>query len=808
MGKIAKWAAIALSVLAAGLLIAIYVYGRTTQPQLEGTLVLPGLSAPVDIVRDVEGIPHIYAKSGSDAWFALGFAHAQDRLWQMDINRRLAAGRLAEILGSAAVGTDRFIRTLGIRRNAEAIFGNMAPDTRAVLEAYARGVNVYLEQRRGPLPPEFRITGAPEPEPWAPADSIAWQTMMAWDLGANWSQELLRMRLAQRLSLLQINEFMPPYPGDEAIPTRDYTGLYQELAVLADHMRSIATLAPASPLEGKGSNAWSVGGEHTDSGKPLLANDPHLNLSAPALWYFAHLSAPGLEVVGATIPGAPPVILGHNTRIAWGFTNTAPDVQDLYIERLHPDNPARYWTLTGWADFERRTETIRVKGEPDQVLEVRTSRHGPVVSGVLPVIGRTGLDADSHVIAFSWTALRADDLTLQAAIRINRAQNWPAFLNAVRDFHAPQQNMHYADREGNIGFIAPGRVPLRRQDNDLMGLAPAPGWDARYDWQGYIPFEELPQLYNPASQRIVTANEKIVGQDYPHYLGSEWALPYRAKRIHALLDDASQHSVAGFADMQADVLSLAAQELLPLLRTVQADSQRARHALELLSRWEGHMEADAVAPLIYNAWVRELSRLIFRDELGEELMQDYWELRNVYQPMVNVLKDVNGQSRWCGRNAPGTREDCARLLGESLELALDDLEQRYGSDMASWKWGEAHEARSEHRPFGRHGLLSRLFDIRVPTPGDTYTINVGRHSLANEEEPFTSRHAASLRAIYDLSRLENSRFMHSTGQSGHVLSPRYRNFVERWAAVDYFKIPVDRKQAEENGLGTLTLAPT
>lgn len=797
-----------LTALLAALLIAIFAYSRASGPQLDGQLSLRGLSATVDIVRDAEGIPHIYAKSETDAWFALGFAHAQDRLWQMEINRRLPAGRLAEILGPAAAGTDRFMRTLGVRRNAEAIWQNMAPDTQQVLQAYASGVNAYLQSRSGPLPPEFLLTGAPSPEPWHPADSIAWQTMMAWDLGANWSQELLRMRLAQRLSLQQINEFMPPYPGDELIATQDYTRLYRQLLALADQMQRVAALAPASHLEGKGSNAWSLGGGHTASGKPLLANDPHLSLSAPALWYFAHLSAPGFDVVGATIPGAPPVVLGHNTRIAWGFTNTAPDVQDLFIEKRHPEKAMLYQTPQGWAEFVRRTETIRVKGEADQSLEVLESRHGPIVSGVLPVIGRSGLDHEQYAMAFAWTALRPDDMTLQATIRINKAQNWPSFLAAVQDFHAPQQNMHYADREGKLGFIAAGRVPMRGKNNDLMGLAPAPGWEASYDWQGFIPFAELPQQFNPASERIVTANEKIVDQDYPHYIGNDWALPYRAKRIHTLLDEVSHHTLDSFADIQADHLSLAARELLPLLRTVKPASERAVHALSLLSGWDGSMDADAIEPLIYNAWVRAASRLIFEDELGETLLREYWELRNVYQPMVNVLKNVDGQSRWCSNGKlPGTPEGCASLLAESLEAALADLERRYGADMGAWKWGEAHAAHSEHRPFTRQAVLSRLFDIRIPTPGDSYTVNVGRHSIGNEDQPYANRHAASLRVIYDLSKLENSRFMHSTGQSGHVLSSRYRNFSERWANVEYFTIPTNRQSAEENSLGTLRLEP-
>lgn len=806
MGKIAKWIAVALSIAILGSLLALFIYSRLIQPPLDGRIAVGGLSAPVDIVRDGRGVPHIYARAESDAWFALGFAHAQDRLWQMEFNRRLSSGRLAEILGPAAAGTDRFMRTLGVRRSAEGIFRHMAEDTQEVLQAYADGVNNFLRNRGGPLPPEFLITGAPAPALWEPADSIAWQIMMAWDLGSNWSQEVLRMRLAQRLSLQQINEFLPPYPGDDPVPTRDYTELYDKLAGLAADMRRVAALAPSAHVEGKGSNAWTVSGERTASGKPLLANDPHLGLSAPSLWYFAHLSAPGLDVVGATIPGAPSVILGHNTRIAWAFTNTASDVQDLYIERLNPDNPAQYQTPSGWAEFERCTEIIKVKGEADQVLEIRESRHGPVVSGVLPIIEKTGLEG--HVMAFAWTALHPDNMTLQATIRMNRAQNWAAFLDAVQDFHAPQQNIHYADRGGNIGFIAPGRVPIRSKNNDLMGLAPAPGWEARYDWQGFIPFDALPRSFNPASERIVTANEKIVGDEYPYFLGNEWALPYRAQRIHGLLDEVAHHTVESFADIQADVLSLAARELLPLLLKAKPASDRASYALDRLSRWGGRMERDAVEPLIYNAWVRQASRLIFEDELGETLMRDYWDLRNVYQPMVNALKNVEGESNWCGGEPPGMTAGCGPLLTKSLEAALDELERRYGTDMAAWTWGEAHEARMEHRPFSRNAWLKPLFDIRIPSPGDTYTVNVGRHNLGNEDAPFVNRHAASLRAIYDLAHLENSRFMHTTGQSGNVLSSRYRSFTESWVEVEYFTIPTQRNRAEADGLGTLTLSPS
>jgi penicillin G amidase len=809
VGKIAFGiAAIFLNLLLVAAALLLWYRGASL-PQVEGRLTMPGLRAPVDIVRDAQAVPHIYAGTRGDAYFALGFVHAQDRLWQMETNRRIAAGRMAEILGAAALDTDRFLRTLGIRRNAEAILANLDDQTRAALDAYARGVNAYLETRSGPLPPEFLLTGAPAPEPWHPVDSIGWQTMMAWDLGANWTQELLRMRLAQRLSMAQIGQFMPPYPGDAPLATRDYTALYRELAGTAQQLAAVAAAAPPSLVDGMGSNNWVVSGARSASGKPLLANDPHLGLTAPSVWYLAHLSAPGLNVIGATLPGIPVVVLGRNDRIAWGFTNTASDVQDLYIERINPANPAQYRTPNGWAEFEVRREIIRVKDQADVTLEIRATRHGPVVSGALPVVARAGLDARSHVVAFAWTALRPDDLTLQAGIKLNRAGDWPGFLAGARDFASPQQNIVYADVDGNIGFVAPGRVPLRKPENDLKGIAPAPGWDARYDWDGFVPFDALPRRFNPASQRVVTANDKIVEDGYPYFLTSEWALPFRAARIGALIDARDRHDLDSFAMIQGDHVSLAARELLPLLRGVAPLSARARRALDALRAWNGEMDAARPEPLVFNSWMRTVSQRIFADELGDALMRDYWEQRNVHQPMVDVLRNRDGAARWCadGRAREAQAADCGRLLSEALEATLDALQRQYGADMAAWRWGDAHVARAEHRPFGKVALLAQAFDIRVPTSGDTYTVNAGRYNLRDEKEPFANRHAASLRALYDLADLENSRFIQSTGQSGNLLSPFYRNFTERWAAVGAIPMKTRRAAVDAGRIGTLVLQP-
>ncbi len=609
-------------------------------PTIDGKLTVAGLGAPVDVVRDAAGIPHVYAASDDDAWFALGFLHAEDRLWQMELNRRIAAGRLAEVLGPGALDTDRFLRTLGVARNAQAIAARLDEPTTRALARYAAGVNAELARRatrsRFFMPPEFLLTGAPRPEPWTPADSIGWATMMAWDLSGNSSAEIARMRLATRLTKQQIDELMPPYPGnprvdatghvvpataDRPLPVADYPALYRRLQVDTAALSSSAAMlfarAPDRSIEGIGSNDWVVSGARTASGKPLLANDPHLALSAPSIWYLAHLSTPTMNVIGGTLAGLPFVVLGRNDRIAWGATNTGPDTQDLYIEALRErDGAVEARTPDGWQPLETRDEVIHVKGAADVTLHVRTSRHGPLVSDALRSAHDAVATLQGHVqegdyaLAMQWAALRPDDRTVQAALAVNRASDWSSFVAAMRDFHAPQQSFVYADTMGNIGLVAPGRVPVRRADNDLMGQAPAPGWDARYDWQGFVRFERLPQRLNPPENRIVTANQKIVADDDPTFLTSEWAAPFRARRIEALLDATARHDVASFAAIQADVRSLAAVQLLPLLIDTRPPDgpmhDAARDALDRLKTWDGTMAGDRVEPLIFAAWMRAL----------------------------------------------------------------------------------------------------------------------------------------------------------------------------------------------------------
>ena len=687
------------AVLGGVLLTGGYFYLRQSLPQTKGEIRLAGIGAPVEILRDRYGIPHIFAASLEDANFALGYVHAQDRLWQMEMSRHIAAGRVAELVGAGALEGDRFLRTLGVRRAAEANLRALDTETRSLLEAYAAGVNAFLASNPV-LPLEFWLTGA-QPEPWTPADSVAWTKMMAWDLGGNFRSELLRMSLAKTLPLERIHQILPPYPGEQPPVIANLKELYGPLE------RDAVQLARFAPdNDGLGSNNWVVAGEHTASGKPLLANDPHLGLTAPPVWYFAHLSAPGMNAIGSTLPGVPGVILGRNERIAWGATNTGPDVQDLYIEKL--DAAGGYFAPEGARQFQVIEETIKVKGAEPEKLHVRVSRHGPVISDVLRAAQAQA--PRGYVIAFAWTALAEDDRSIQATLRFARAREWDGFLAAARDFQAPQQNLVYADVEGNIGFIAAGRVPLRKPANDLKGMAPAPGWLAKYDWDGTIPFEQLPRSFDPASGEVVTANHRITPPGYPYFISSEWQPPYRADRIQQLLDATPRHTVQSFARIQADVVSLAMRGLLPHLLATRPRSEEARKALALLSKWDGAMATERSEPLIAWAWWRELTRAIYADELGEAFPAN-WLARAEF--LGNVLSGDPALARWCDNVRTPAVETCEEVLALSLDAALADLAARYGADHAHWRWGDAHAARHEHRPFGRQPLLARFFDIRI-----------------------------------------------------------------------------------------------
>ena len=742
--------------------VAIYVWRSVPADNAQYTVNAP--IADTAITLDADGIPTIEAKSERDLSFAVGFMHARDRLWQLEMNRRIGRGELAEILGPKALETDKFLRTLGVHSAAKTQLAAFPPEAKAILQAYADGVNAYVREAMTVRPPEFVILSV-QPGLWEPVDTVAWAIIMAYDLGGNWSNELLRLQLAARMPVSRIDELLPPQPGDNLPIHGDYAALYSSLGVLpakvavasAPSLALIATAAeiakPAEDLmflsagiEGIGSNNWVVNGANTASGKPLLANDPHLSLAAPAIWYFTKQKAPGIEVTGATLPGGPSVILGRTKGVAWGFTNTGPDVQDLYVEEINGRGEVR--TPEGWAKLATRTETFKIKGEPDLKITVRESRHGPIISDVHTPTANA-INTKEFAMALRWTALDADNQTVLVSARMNKSQNVIELKEALRGYVAPQQNVVMADTLGNTAFIAPGRVPVRKPDNDINGLAPSPGWDAKYDWAGFLTFDQMPQ--QSVTNYLATANQRIHGDDYPHFISGEWAHKGRKNRIEELLAATPKHDAQSLRMIQHDVKHTHDTPLMQWLPKLTSKHPLANDASRALTAFAndglvGAQGDPAIAALVYWAWNREVAKRILVDEVGSELFEAIFGRRD-FRPAVNGMLSRN-DAWWCDDKTTAKAESCDEIVNAAFDSALVELTQGYGNEISSWRWDTAHFARSEHRPFSNVPVLSKLFEVRTPTAGDTYTVMVGKVRM-KAPNPYANEFAASLRAVYD-----------------------------------------------------------
>ena len=726
--------------------------------------------------------------------------HAQDRLWQMEFLRRLGAGRLAEVLGEKPVAADKIFRTLGLYRQAEADVETLSPKVRAAYEAYAAGVNSFLETRRGALPPEFVLLRF-KPEPWQIADSLVWGRVMALRLGRNWRVELLRVRLDNALASRGLpskflEELWPDDPDGSPVTLENAS---RSAGLLLDQIRD----APPDELISDGaSNGWVVDGRLTNTGKPILANDPHLNFEAPGLWYLARLEAPGLSLTGATVPGVPLTILGHNGSIAWGATNAGGDVADFFIETLDPENPEKYLNPAGPIPFETRDEVIRIKGGATVLLTVRKTRHGPVFSDVSEDAGRAA--GAGRVLALATPVSRPDDRTVEAHFAINRAKNWREFKLATADFHTPHQNLFFAAVDGDIGFISQGRIPIRKAGD---GRVPVSGADGSHNWIGFIPTEKLPRLHNPPSGRIVNANNRVVSDTYPFMITRVWPEPFRAERIHEVLDGKTIFRVADMEALQRDVLSTAARRLVPLMVRISPEDGRGRQAVSLLSTWDFEMRRERPEPLIYTAWLRQLIRALAEDELGDAFV-GYWENRHNSRRILFVEAVLRRDHHWCDDVTTTTRkETCDQRLELALTRALDEITAELGTEIVAWQWGELHKATFVHRVLTGVPGLSMLADLRIQSGGGDQTVNRGQTEGGGADQLFEHGDGGGFRAVYDLSNLNNSRFMIATGQSGNFLSRHYRDLLVPWRDGKYFQIPERREDFSGTAIGNLSLQP-
>ncbi len=817
---------------------------RASLPQLEGAIQVAGLSAPVEVLRDARGVPHLRASSLQDLFFAQGYVTAQDRLWQMDLSRRLAEGELSEVFGERTLRLDLENRTLGFRQVSQRALAELSPEARAPLTAYANGVNAFIASHRDRLPIEFLLLHY-QPRPWSESDSLGVALNLLKTLNTTWRTDLMRERIGAKLGPELSADLFPDHspldvpvaelsatparvPKKPASPSADgsFRGVPQarddeesrtsvtfrarflaEFTLSGQREIHLPRLRAQDDSEGLGmtrevddptlgallsagdnsdaglgSNNWVVSGAHTQSGKPLLANDPHLGHSVPSVWYMIHLKAPGLNVSGGSLLGSPLVIIGHNERIAWGMTNTGPDVQDLYVESFDSAAPNRYLHNGAWVEAEVRDEVIKIRRKQDYRFIVKVTRHGPIIS-----------HAGNRDLALRWTALEPHALSamFNGLSKIGLAQNWEQFTTALRDYTGPMQNFVYADRDGNIGYYAAAWVPIRKHGT---GAVPMPGSADDYDWTGYIPFEELPHSYNPASGMIATANGRVVPDDYPYFITSNWDAPFRTARIFQLLRAGKAFTVDDMLRIQCDILTLEdswlAGQLLKADFHHHPQDPEVQYAISLLRHWDGEARMDSAATLVCEVTRQALLERILKPKLGDDLSGYHWGMSTIF--LENVL--ANNWTRWL----PPGDSSFEETLIKSLEEGVKRIPSRVGSrSHDAWKWGNTIPLTFYH-PLGQGvPLLGRLLDVGpFPQAGTATTVKAT-----------TAWHGPSMRMVVDLQTLDHSVQNITLGESGQAFSPYYQDQFDAWYNGRSFPMSFSDAAVEQATAHKLVLRP-
>jgi penicillin amidase len=777
-------------------------HARTALRPVDGRLVLAGARDEIEILTDRWGVPHVYARSAEDVFFAQGYLHAAERLWQVDFQRRVAQGRLAEIVGEPGLPLDRFFRTLGLGRLARAKARAFDEESRAVAARYHAGFRAAITTL--PPPVEYRLLAVepdfPDDLEEALVDAASITLLMSFTLSANWPFEILRAELAARLGPERARE-LTPFVGPEAPLLAPSSPSFPGLA---RHLRDAAYAAGLR--RGLGSNNWVLAGSKTTTGRPILANDPHLLAQMPATWMEMHLACPEIEVAGVSLPGIPGIVIGHNRRIAWGFTNTQADVADCYVERLSEDE-ARYEFRGRWLPLRRRRERIRVRGEAKpRVHEVRETRHGPLITawiagGTTPTVVEGRI---RETVALRWIQ-RDLPLSFRPILLLDRASSWEEFREAARAWPIAGQNMVYADVDGNIGYQFTGVVPIRARGS---GVAPVPGWTGDHEWIGTIPFEDLPSAFNPAQGFIATANHRVVDADYPYHITHDWEMPHRARRIVALLTAKERLSHDDVRAIQLDTQSGVAAELLPFFLRARPADERAAEALKHVEAWDLRLEADSVGAAIFNAWFARVSEALFAERLGPELYEEYyprkaWTTNWAYDAVREIL--AHPQAFWVGGDGSDNAAARDRLLGRALEAACRDLEERLGPDVAEWRWGKLHRVQFRHVLAQAIPGLDELLSLGpFEVGGGDDTVNRG---VLYPAEGFADGAVASWRGIIDLGDFDRSSSVITTGNSGNPASPHFGDQAPLWASGASHPMPFTRAAVEREAEGRLVVAP-
>ena len=742
-------------------------------PMTAGNLELKALEAPAKVYRDSWGIPHIDAQNEHDLFLAQGYVTAQDRLFQMDMSRRLASGRLSEVLGSTQIDSDRFFRTVGLQRAAEASLSQYSGATRAAAEAYAAGVNAYMNDaiRYHLLPWEFSVLHY-KPEPWTVVDSLAILKYWAYDTSGHWAAQLFRYQLVEKVGQKRAVELFPAYPANA---TTIIDTLPPASSALDDsEVDHLLAFAPEANL---GSNNWVVSGNKTATGKPFLANDPHLSLQTPAVWYEVQLSAGPYDVIGVNFPGVPGVLLGHNARIAWGATTLGADAQDLYVEQPNPTDPHKFLYKEQWETAKVIPETIMIRGESSETLNVLVTRHGPVISPRIP------REDFSPQLTFSlrWTGLDPSK-ELDGLLAIDRAANWDEFTAALANFSSPTENWLYADVAGNIGYRASGKIPARKADNALL---PVPGWTGENEWQGFIPEKDLPESYNPKSGYIATANNKVTGSEYPYHITDEWATPWRATRLDNQLNNARSLTMTDLQGLQTDFTDLEAERYAALLLDACRQATGGKwtdleaDARTVLGEWDYVARPDSPGAAIWNEWRLQLLEEILRPAMGAPLFQRFLETGSPGSALENLLDGyLRGEtSAWLDSGKDSMRS-LPQLAEGSFRRAAELVSARQSTNIDAWHWGNAHQAQFAHPLARQLPYLKRILDRGCfPIGGDAATVNATNYSLT---APFNVTSTATWRQVVDLGDLSRSVDILAPGESSHLLSPYYLNALLPW----------------------------
>jgi penicillin amidase len=807
---------VALSV--AALAISGWIASRSI-PDYEADWTVPGLTAPVEIVRNTAAVPHIFGETDADVFYGLGFAHAQDRLWQMLTLRRTAQGRLSEIFGTATLQIDDLLRRLDLDGHARASVDALEPETLAALEAYSAGVNAWIrlvsQEALGRGAPELLLF-EPEIAPWRPADSVAVTKMMALQLAVQHENEVLRARASLALGDPErLRDILPDAPGAGAADLADYASLFD--AALPRYAET--ETSPRHPLHpnrqgprlGGASNVFAASAGRSAAGGAILANDPHLGLSAPTIWYLARLELSTGGVIGGTIPGMPVILAGRSERLAWGVTYSYLDDMDLFVEELNPDNPQEYRTPDGWAPFETSREIIEIDGAAPVTITLRRTENGPVIPGSHWNFG--AVTPPGHVMSLGWTALTDENTSIQTGLKLMRAGTIEEALEAGEDFVAPAQNLMIADAEGRIAMQVVGHMPWRSTRHATQARMPSPGWEEENRWLGVTQYFANPRFLDPEGGLLGNTNNKSIDREFPLHVSYDWGDTQRITRLTRLMQDRQVHTRDSFIEAQLDTVSAAARNVLPLVARELwfiaeaapegTPERRRQRALELLAEWNGEMNEHLPEPLIYAAWMRALQQRLIRDELGP-LAEEFRQVEPVF--IERVFRDVNGAAEWCDVAPSTADENCTEIARLALDDALQELTEHYGDDLETWRWGAAHEARHDHPVLGDTALFSWIVNIRQPTSGGDHTLQRGA-TTGRDPDPYANTHSAGYRGVYDFSDPDSSVFIISTGQSGHPLSRHYDDLGELWRRGEYVPMTLDPDLARAGNIGVTVLTP-